>query len=437
MAGFGLMLAGAAQGLGDTIVEQARAKRESALRQQEREQEREWQVEDRDLGYAEGRGREQRGFDREDASTNRAAGAMSGLYGSDLLGLIDATEGVGDHDTLFGHSQRDGNRFAGVRVSEMTLAELYEFSDPSGEYGQWVRSENPEGVVATPMGRFQIVGTTLRSAARELGLDPSTRFTPEVQSQIAMHLADRRLASAGSIEAKREAMRNEWAGFRNIDDATLDAAIRQYEAGPDAFAAMVDPNVPADARQRISNGLGTNPQAEAGAVETAQPEPAEPVEAANLSAGLDTRLRRNALLNGGGLETDEQLLLEVKSEIVRLMTEEGLNESQAEVAALQAMQFDNDPAPNPRGGLAPGARDAAFGPRTTPGTGTFTGFNYGDEPEPDRSQPQTAPNMPSEPDTPSLPQSGGLPQPSTEAEMLALPPGTRYRAPDGTVRIRS
>lgn len=156
-------------------------------------------------------------------------GTASPAGNGTLFGLIDATEGGANYDTLFGHSQ-NGGRFDGVRVSDMTLAELYEFSNPRGEYGQWVKANNPEGVVATPMGRHQIVGTTLRSTASAMGLSPDTKFTPQVQDAMANHLARNRLAGLSGMPAKRAALRAEWAGFKNVSDAALDAAILNFEA---------------------------------------------------------------------------------------------------------------------------------------------------------------------------------------------------------------
>ncbi|MDP2047555.1 MAG: hypothetical protein Q8K33_01495 [Cypionkella sp.] len=149
--------------------------------------------------------------------------------GNGLFGLIDKTEGGGNYSTLFGNAQ-NGGRFDGVDVSQMTLDQLYDFSNPSGEYGQWVKGANPRGVVATPMGRHQIVGTTLRNAANEMKLPGSTKFTPGTQDAIAGHLAHRRLAGAQSPAAKRAAMRAEWDGFRNVSDAALDGAIAQFES---------------------------------------------------------------------------------------------------------------------------------------------------------------------------------------------------------------
>ena len=144
-----------------------------------------------------------------------------------LFGLIDKTEGGGNYSTLFGHSQREGGQFAGVDVSNMTIDQAVEFASPSGKYGQWVAGK--VGRVSTPMGRHQIVGSTLRAAAAEMGLSGDTKFSPEVQNQIAVHLARRRLAGAKTMAEKRSALRLEWEGFKNVSDSDLNDAIYRFE----------------------------------------------------------------------------------------------------------------------------------------------------------------------------------------------------------------
>lgn len=146
-----------------------------------------------------------------------------------LLSLIDQREGSGNYDTLFAHSQ-NGGRYDGMKASEMTLGQLYEFTDPNGDYGKFVAANNG-GTVSTPVGRYQIVGSTLREIATKLGLDENTKFTPEIQDKMAAHLADRRLRRAGGdANAQLRQFRNEWAGFHKVPDDVLLAAIRQYQA---------------------------------------------------------------------------------------------------------------------------------------------------------------------------------------------------------------
>lgn len=135
---------------------------------------------------------------------------------------------AGGYDTLFGNSEDQ----RGVRVSQMTIGELKDFSSPSGEYGQWVartRNDGRRGQVATPMGKFQIVGSTLRRAAEQMGLPDNTVFTPDVQRDIAAHLAQQRLASATTMPGKIAALRNEWDGFNKASESTMIAIVEELE----------------------------------------------------------------------------------------------------------------------------------------------------------------------------------------------------------------
>jgi hypothetical protein len=93
-------------------------------------------------------------------------------------------ESGGDYNALFGYSNRPGGQFGGVNLTDMTVGQAVEFSNPSGPYGQWVKGQ--VGRVATPMGAYQVVGTTLRAAMKGLGLTGNEKMTPELQDQIGM-----------------------------------------------------------------------------------------------------------------------------------------------------------------------------------------------------------------------------------------------------------
>lgn len=140
----------------------------------------------------------------------------AGILPTSFNSAITRTESgnAGDYDTLYGHAQRGNSPFAGVRVSEMTVGQAINFAE-DGPYGRWVKSRNPQGAYATPMGKFQIVGSTLKDAARQMGLDPNTRFSPEVQESIALFLAQRAV-SGKSDDAAVRAIRNTWEGFKSL-----------------------------------------------------------------------------------------------------------------------------------------------------------------------------------------------------------------------------
>ena len=170
-----------------------------------------------------------------------------------ILALLDRTEGGGNYDTLFGHSQRPGGQFAGVKITEMTLGELREFANVRGAYGQWVKGQ--VGRVATPMGRYQFVGTTLFALADKLGIPDTAVFTPELQDALFAYHARVTLSRRNTIEGKRAAMRAEWEGFKHVSDAELDAAIRAFETGePLDFSSVI-------VRETDAAPSGVTPQA--------------------------------------------------------------------------------------------------------------------------------------------------------------------------------
>lgn len=96
---------------------------------------------------------------------------------------IFAGESGGDYDALFGFSNRPGGKFENVKLTDMTVNEALAFANPRGAYGQWVKPQN-KGDVATPMGAYQVVGSTLKAARDGLGLTGNEKMTPELQDRI-------------------------------------------------------------------------------------------------------------------------------------------------------------------------------------------------------------------------------------------------------------
>jgi len=93
-------------------------------------------------------------------------------------------ESGGDYNALFGYANRPGGQFAGTNLTDMTVDQALQFASPSGPYGQSVKGQI--GRVATPMGAWQVVGTTLKAAKQGLGLTGSEKMTPELQDAIGM-----------------------------------------------------------------------------------------------------------------------------------------------------------------------------------------------------------------------------------------------------------
>lgn len=107
---------------------------------------------------------------------------------ADIQSKIFKGESGGDYDALFGYSNREGGAYSDVKVTEMTLDEVLAFQDTGGEYGKWVKRQlaasGQEPRIATPVGAYQIVGTTLKAAKEGLGLTGKEKFTPELQDEL-------------------------------------------------------------------------------------------------------------------------------------------------------------------------------------------------------------------------------------------------------------
>jgi len=99
-------------------------------------------------------------------------------------------ESGGDYDALFGYQNRPNGAFSNVKVSDMSLAQVLDFTNPRGAYGQYVAKNrpDPEMGVATPVGAYQVVGSTLRKAVDALGLDPNQKFDKATQDKIGQYI---------------------------------------------------------------------------------------------------------------------------------------------------------------------------------------------------------------------------------------------------------
>ena len=101
---------------------------------------------------------------------------------------VSQRESGNDPNALLGFSQREGGQFAGTNLTSMTVDQAIDFAKPGGAYANY--SKDKLGRVATPMGEFQIVGTTLADAKRAMGLTGNEVMTPELQEKIAHYLYD-------------------------------------------------------------------------------------------------------------------------------------------------------------------------------------------------------------------------------------------------------
>jgi muramidase (phage lysozyme) len=175
---------------------------------------------------------------------------------SPIRDIIDAREGQGDYDMIFGGWHNEGGQFADMkRVSSMSMTELDQFTRRNDSRGYGIKVANtmkalPEGdpnrwaadrtAISTPLGRYQIVGNTLRRLRKKLNIPDDAIFTPELQDRLFKTLLEERLSGETTVAGKRKALRHEWEGLRSrmvdgkergTSDEELDAAIAKFEEG--------------------------------------------------------------------------------------------------------------------------------------------------------------------------------------------------------------
>ena len=148
---------------------------------------------------------------------------------------IFAGESGGDYNALFGYSNRQGP-FAGVRVSDMSVNDVMSFTDPRGPYAQWVKGQ--VGRIATPVGAYQVVGSTLRDAVKGLGLTGNERFDQATQDAIGHWIYQTQGTGA-------------WEGYRGPQDGGGSAPMGLLSMSTSGGMPEMQPQQPMTFRDRM------------------------------------------------------------------------------------------------------------------------------------------------------------------------------------------
>jgi len=103
---------------------------------------------------------------------------------------IFAGESGGNYSALYNYQNRPGGLFENTDVTKMTIGQLKDFTNPSGEYARYVKKTNPEGVLSTPLGAYQVVGRTLKDAVKALNISDDQVFNQATQDKIGRWIFD-------------------------------------------------------------------------------------------------------------------------------------------------------------------------------------------------------------------------------------------------------
>jgi len=148
--------------------------------------------------------------------------------------LMTAKEsGSGGYDSLYDQSQKE--TFKGIVPTEMTIGEVLAFQKKRGKgsYASFVKANNPNGRLSTPVGKFQYVGDTLKDEVDKNGYDLNTKFDANMQDTVFYNHANRIIKNLKTQEGKRSKMRSTWEGFKSkkaVSDKEIDALIAEIQS---------------------------------------------------------------------------------------------------------------------------------------------------------------------------------------------------------------
>lgn len=149
--------------------------------------------------------------DRVTNARNETDAAKSGILG--LIGYAEGTDkGRGYNETLDYGKWTGGDK----NLISMTLNEVLKLGDSMRT------QENRDtyaGGGSSALGRYQIVGTTMRGLIKEMGLSGNELYSPDMQDRMAMQLVRRRQGQGP------EGYRNEWQGLNRVSDGSINEAL--------------------------------------------------------------------------------------------------------------------------------------------------------------------------------------------------------------------
>ncbi len=418
MAGLGLILAGAAGGMGGQMVENARMKREEALRAQERK----WQLQDRQQDRDWQNADYQRGIDRQDQLTSDVSNVYESLFGTESGGNFNAANSEG----YVGRSQ-----FGQGRLDDWASAN----GAPRISIDQF--RANPDLQVEVEQWHFQDINDFIdRNNLEERFAGQTINGVPITRSgMIAMAHLGGQGGMRNFLESNGEYDPADSNGTNLSDYARTHGGLSTDMSA--VFDVLANPDVPESVRDDIRTGLGIGVQPDEGVtnpfwrdngdgtktrmgtnsrgqtvevmgvdgkpvIETNTPSASDRADEdpADLKSTTLTRIENLPAVMlpsspGRDPQPDPNLIAVVAEEVLRLMTEENLSETAAYAKAIGGMQFDTvETRPAESGWISDTPAQTAQ---------RFTGtFNYDGQTEEDRRAASTADSpLPADPAAPT------------------------------------
>lgn len=128
------------------------------------------------------------------------------------------------------------NQFKDVKVSEMTIKEVLNFTKLNGEYGNAVQEQRGGRAkdFATPVGKYQLTGTLIREIIRDSDLfteeDLSTlKFDTETQDKMFDWKVNDLTKNKTTSKEILAVLKNTWVGLDNAEDYEILSAFKEWK----------------------------------------------------------------------------------------------------------------------------------------------------------------------------------------------------------------
>jgi hypothetical protein len=107
----------------------------------------------------------------------------------DRVAEVEGTSGPDGYNTLLGYSQ---DQFTDKPLTEMTVSEVLAMQKARGPGTYAEYSKDTVGRIATPAGKYQVVGQTLQGLVDQGIVDPNALYDAETQEDIGSYLIENR-----------------------------------------------------------------------------------------------------------------------------------------------------------------------------------------------------------------------------------------------------
>lgn len=146
---------------------------------------------------------------------------VMGSNSGSILDLIAKRESGGDYNMTLDNGQWTGGR---RNLVSMTLNEIVALQRSMLTPANRAKYGNGQG--SSALGRYQIVGKTLRGLIQSMGLSGNELYDPAMQDRLARELLRQRQGQGVA------GLRSEWEGLKGVPDDVILAALKSSTTGP-------------------------------------------------------------------------------------------------------------------------------------------------------------------------------------------------------------